>query len=64
MNGTAYATTAVPPVMRRSNPMSTKRSWAPRAEFGIIAAKRIGRVDELLDLVESDTTLPNAARAR
>src|SRR6202045_3026706 len=33
------------------------------AEFGIIAAKGIGRVDELLDLVESDTTLPNAARA-
>ena len=33
------------------------------SEFGIIAAKEIGRVDELLDLVESDTTLPNAARA-
>src|ERR1700704_5266655 len=33
------------------------------SEFGIIAAKGIGRVDELLDLVESDTTLPNAARA-
>ena len=32
------------------------------SEFGIIAAKGIGRVDELLDLVESDTTLPNAAR--
>ena len=30
------------------------------SEFGIIAAKGIGRVDELLDLVESDTTLPNA----
>ena len=26
-------------------------------------SKGIGRVDELLDLVESDTTLPNAARA-
>jgi transposase len=26
------------------------------SEFGIIAAKGIGRVDELLDLVESDTT--------
>ena len=33
------------------------------SEFGIIAAKGIGRVDELLDLVESDTTLPNATRA-
>ena len=33
------------------------------SEFGIIAAKGIGRVDALLDLVESDTTLPNAARA-
>src|ERR1700730_9033871 len=33
------------------------------SEFGIIAAKGIGRVDELLGLVESDTTLPNAARA-
>ena len=33
------------------------------SEFGIIVAKGIGRVDELLDLVESDTTLPNAARA-
>jgi hypothetical protein len=31
------------------------------SEFGIIAAKGIGRVDELLDLVESDTTLPNPA---
>src|SRR6202023_1667236 len=33
------------------------------SEFGIVAAKGIGRVDELLDLVESDKTLPNAARA-
>ena len=33
------------------------------SEFGIIVVKGIGRVDELLDLVESDTTLPNAARA-
>ena len=33
------------------------------SEFGIIAAKGIGRVDELLDLVESDTALPNASRA-
>ena len=33
------------------------------SEFGIVAAKGIGRVDELLDLAESDATLPNAARA-
>jgi len=32
------------------------------SEFGIVAAKGIGRVDELLDLAESDATLPNAAR--
>jgi hypothetical protein len=31
VNGTAYATTAVPSVMRRSNPTSTRRSRAPRA---------------------------------
>jgi transposase len=33
------------------------------SEFGIVAAKGIGGVDELLDLAESDATLPNAARA-
>ena len=33
------------------------------SEFGIVAAKGIGRVDELLDLAENDATLPNAARA-
>ena len=33
------------------------------SEFGIVAAKGIGRVDELLDLAESDAALPNAARA-
>jgi len=33
------------------------------SEFGIIAAKGIGRVDELLELAGSDTTLPDAARA-
>lgn len=32
-------------------------------EFGIITAKGIGRVDELLELAASDTTLPDAARA-
>jgi len=32
-------------------------------EFGLIAAKGIGRVDELLDLAEKDATLPNAARS-
>lgn len=32
------------------------------AEFGIISAKGIGRVDDLLDKAEHDTTLPSAAR--
>jgi transposase len=32
------------------------------SEFGIIAAEGIGSVDELLELAECDTTLPNAAR--
>ncbi len=33
------------------------------SEFGIIASKGIGRVDELLDLAESDATLPAGAKA-
>src|SRR3954447_1488839 len=33
------------------------------AEFGIIAAKGIGRVDELLALAQMDATLPHIARA-
>ncbi len=33
------------------------------SEFGIIAPKGIGRVDELLELGESDVTLPEAAKA-
>ena len=33
------------------------------SEFGIVAAKGIGHVDELLDLAESDATLPAAAKA-
>ena len=33
------------------------------SEFGIIASKGVGRVDELLELAESDKTLPNAAKA-
>ncbi|MGH6853360.1 MAG: hypothetical protein ACREDJ_09250 [Methylocella sp.] len=32
------------------------------AEFGIIAAKGIGRIDELVELSEKDATLPDAAR--
>ncbi len=32
------------------------------AEFGIVTAKGIGRVAELLELAESDTTLPETAR--
>ena len=33
------------------------------SEFGIVVAKGIGRVDELLDLAEGDATLPAAAKA-
>ncbi len=33
------------------------------SEFDIVAAKGISRVDELLDLAESDATLPAAAKA-
>ena len=33
------------------------------SEFGIVAAKGIGCVDELLDLADSDGTLPVAAKA-
>lgn len=33
------------------------------AEFGIVVAKGIGRVDELLALVDADTTLPPTAKA-
>ncbi len=33
------------------------------AEFGIVVAKGIGRVDELLGLAEKDTTLPKAVKA-
>ena len=32
------------------------------SEFGIIIAKGIGRIDELLKLAEVDTTLPDAAK--
>ena len=32
------------------------------SEFGIVVAKGIGRVDELLDLAESDATLPRSPR--
>jgi transposase len=33
------------------------------SEFGIVAAKRIGRVDELIEKAESDATLPETANA-
>ena len=33
------------------------------SEFGIVVAKGIGRVGELLELAKSDTTLPEAAKA-
>jgi transposase len=43
--------------------MSVNALRAHLSEFGLIAAKGIGRVDQLLELAESDATLPNAARA-
>jgi transposase len=43
--------------------MSVNALRSHLAEFGIIAAKGVGRVDELLGLAEKDATLPNAARA-
>ena len=33
------------------------------AEFGIVASKGIGRVDELVEKAENDATLPSAATA-
>ena len=43
--------------------MSVNALRSHLSEFGIIAAKGIGRVDELLELAESDAMLPNAATA-
>jgi transposase len=43
--------------------MSVNALRSHLSEFGIIVAKGIGRVDELLELGEKDATLPNAARA-
>jgi transposase len=43
--------------------MSVNALRSHLSEFGIIAAKGVGRVDELLDLAESDAALPAAARA-
>lgn len=40
--------------------MSVNAVRSHLAEFGIVVAKGIGRVDELLDLAEGDATLPNA----
>ena len=48
-------------VKQRTMSVNALRSYL--SDFGIIAAKGIGRVDELLELAESDATLPNAARA-
>jgi transposase len=43
--------------------MSVNALRSHLAECGIIVAKGVGRVDELLALAEKDTTLPHAARA-
>jgi transposase len=41
--------------------MSVNALRSHLAEFGLVVAKGIGRVDELLGLAEADTTLPEAA---
>ena len=43
--------------------MSVNALRSHLSEFGIIAAKGIGRIDELLELAEKGATLPNAAKA-
>ena len=42
--------------------MSVNALRAHLSEFGVIAAKGIGRVDQLLELAEADATLPAAAK--
>src|SRR6476620_9259954 len=42
--------------------MSVNALRSHLSEFGIIIAKGIGRIDELLKLAEVDTTLPDTAR--
>ena len=42
--------------------MSVNALRSHLSEFGIIVAKGIGRIDELLKLAEVDTTLPDAAK--
>jgi transposase len=48
-------------VKQRTMPVNALRSHL--SEFGIVVAKEIGRVDELLELAEKDPTLPGAAKA-
>jgi transposase len=43
--------------------MSVNALRAHLSEFGLVVAKGIGRVDQLLGLAEQDATLPDAARA-
>ena len=47
-------------VKQRTMSVNARRSHL--SEFGIIIAKGIGRIDELLKLAEGDTTLPDAAK--
>ena len=42
--------------------MSVNALRSHLSEFGMIIAKGIGRIDELLKLAEVDTTLPDAAK--
>ena len=43
--------------------MSVNALRSHLSEFGIVVAKGIGRVDELLELADKDATLPDAAKA-
>ena len=50
-------------LLTKQRTMSVNALRGHLSEFGIVAAKGIGRVDELLDLANSDATLPVAAKA-
>jgi transposase len=50
-------------LLTKQRTMSVNALRGHLSEFGIVAAKGIGRVDELLDLADSDATLPVAAKA-
>lgn len=50
-------------LMIKQRTMTVNALRSHLSEFGIVVAKGIGRVDDLLELADNDTTLPEAARA-